>query len=483
MTNIDMMSKISENIFSRYEKINGGNIVSLIQNLEKIIIEYELFSRDIITGLVKSNLVEGENKTISILDAERQFNLFFHERLWIIKTLFNSDGSKRITYKKPTVHELEQIWKQVLDDCSYNSRKELFDNIPEWDKTKRIDSFMLQYFKCPTNPNFFRLFLTSIIGKMDDPEKNYCPYFFDFVSYEKGTGKTSLFPHLLGKYAIIQHMTSRREDFYASIYDSNAIIVNDDECTWISNKDNNKMSYDEFKAVVSNKYDRFSRKFQQPEERPRSFIIVRTSNEVQTVFSPNERRQIIFECHLKEQQCLHLDLPDSYMTQLLAEAKDFYLKNNRQIYALTEYDKSCIETQNMENFNFETVEIETVKRFFKDVRKSPESYTITLSGDCPKDYYWISWSCFNRWCEEFNKKSIPQRIFWRNVEALCRLEPQNYFFSRGKKWRTATSNSGVTAVGVAPVSTLPDGHQREVNLVKKINEEINQKALEEDFVF
>ena len=41
-----------------------------------------------------------------------------------------------------------------------------------------------EYIYARTNPSFFWLYMTAIIGKIKEPSKCYVPYFFDFVGHK-----------------------------------------------------------------------------------------------------------------------------------------------------------------------------------------------------------------------------------------------------------------------------------------------------------
>lgn len=419
--------------------IKGEDLASLRLQVIKLCTENKLFMRDVVTGLVKSSLAESLDKPIDLDTAKNLFTVFFSDKLKLINKK-SSDGKNWDTKVSSVSQQMvSMLWEQVFINCTYNSRKEWFENIPAWDGVERIKSFMKEYFRCDTNPNFFLLFLTSVIGKIDDPEKNYCPFFFDFVSPSKGTGKTSFFQHLLGKYAINQVMKARRDDFYVDIYNANAVVVNNDECTWVG-EGFDKISYDEFKAMVTQSTDTFSRKYRQPETHARSFVIVRTSNEINQVFSTNERRQIIFEITLEENECLHWGCSDEYMQQLLAEAKDYYVKNG--IYRMTNADWGDVEKQNQDNFETDGVSFRKFKQYIEFVRSHPHDESLTtptrqifkthLPEDW-RDYVWVTWSNYADWAEINNTKDpLKPRVFWRQAEAGRKFFDW-LFFKKGVK--------------------------------------------------
>lgn len=411
------------------KKIGEGTVAELSMKVLDICKSNKLFERDIITGLFRSCF--SKKPLISAERAEMIFNLHFCDRLAIKTTSYKTDKEtgeqlRNTNYRSIRPQELKLMWKAVATYSTFNSRKEFYDNIPQWDGTERIGTFMKDYFECDTNPNFFLLLMTCLVAKFS-PRNDYCPYFFDIVAKTKGIGKSLLCRRLLGgKYCgFLNFAVGRRDDFFVNAYDGNNAIVVDDECTWVSNqKSTGKISTDEMKTLVSSPVDKFSRKFGQPEEHQRSFIIMRTSNDVNQVYATNERRQIIFECHLKEQECRILDLPDEFFQQMLAEAKVYYIKH-RGVYQLTDNDKLEIKEANLDNYNWETKENYAILDYVKAVRSEPEKWGAQLEAQKFSKDKWGTFQKYIEWCETNRKSSLNSRAFWRAVEALAEL-PENY---------------------------------------------------------
>lgn len=434
--------------------IKGENVATLVEQVIKIVEDNQLFERDVITGRIRSLKLSNEPEHLLTYEqAHNTFNTFFCDRVFVKDYKIVDDRMIPNGTKKVSAQLLETVWNQVLDVCTYNSRKEIFDAIPKWDGVPRIGTFMHDYFDCDTNPNFFWLFMTSIIGKMDDPAKNYVPYFFDFVGKAKGTGKSTLCEHLLGKYAVMQSMSTRsKDDFFVNCYNTNAIVVIDDECSWVS-KDN--CSPDEFKALVTARIDRFSRKFRQPEEHDRAFVIVRTSNEPNTVFSTNERRQIIFNIGLPENVCKHWDLPQEYMDQMLAEAKAYYLEHG--MYVLTAKDKEDIYQQNLENYSTENSEYSQIEEFFNYVRDNLEQYTRQCkTAHAPKNCRWINWNDYNAWCLSEKRKAVDGRRFWRQVNAYAKYNKADTWYEDGKKHVQSDSATRQYLIGIVDKNMIQE---------------------------
>lgn len=417
----DGAQKIDNILENSGGRIVAERLVDITTKLIEIARDDQLFLRDTVTGLCKSCLIP--EPTITPSTAKTLWLTHFKDR--IKKRVASPDGDS-YRLKPLTASELDLLWENVYSFCTYNSRKELYDAIPEWDGVERVKGFMKTYFYCDANPNFFLLYLTAIVGMMDDPEKNYCPFFFDFIGQEKGTGKSTLHEHLIGKYAVMLSMTARPDDFFVNAYDSNAIIAIDDESKWTDPKSFNSWSYDQFKAYVTQKYDKFSRKYQQPEEHARGFIIVRTSNEATTVFSPNERRQIIFKVGLPERTCLHWKLSQDYMNQLLAEAKVYYKEHG--IYQITDEDWGDIDKQNIENFNYETDDYQTLLEYVTYMYKTPtapDSYSVRVVGDGGR---WVSWRGYNQWRKDNKEINIVSRRFHRLMSLIAMNHPDMVYY-------------------------------------------------------
>lgn len=429
-TEIPMMEQIAilEPLLTG-KRIGAGTIAELTAQLVDLCKTNNLFVRDTITGLFRSCFAR--KPLISADQANTIFSTHFCDKLAIKTTDYKIDKTTGETvqntkYRPIKPDELKLLWKNVALYSTFNSRKEFFDSIPEWDGEERIGTFMKKYFECDTNPNFFMLLMTCIIGKMVNPSRTNTPFFFDIVAESKGIGKSYLCRRLLlGKYCGFLRMSKNRgmSDFFVDAYDGNNILVVDDECTWCGSG-NDKLSYDEFKTLVSTTTDKFSRKMQQPEEHERSFIIVRTSNYVNQVYAPNERRQIVFQCNLQEQECRILDLPDSFFEQMLAEAKDYYVKHGG-IYELTPDDKLEVKNTNLDNYNWETKENYAILEYIKAVRSDPDKWGASLEAKKFANDKWGSHQKYTEWCDEKRKPSLQSRGFWRAVSALSEL-PENH---------------------------------------------------------
>ena len=409
------------------KKIGAGSIAELTSQLVGLCRQNMLFVRDTVTGLYKS--VFARKPLIPEEQAQTIFETHFWDKLAIRTSSYETDKESGETIRKYKYHdikpqELKLLWRNVGLYSTFNSRKEFYDSIPEWDGQERIKTFMKKYFNCDTNPNFFLLLMTSLVAKFS-PRNDYCPYFFDIVAEQKGIGKSFLCKRLIDKkYVGFLKMSRNRgmSDFFVDAYDGNNAIIVDDECTWCGSG-SDKISYDELKNLVTVSDDKFSRKGKQPEQHERSFIIIRTSNFVQQVFSTNERRQIIFECNLQEKECRIKDLPDEFFQQMLAEAKKYYVEN-KGIYQLTDDDQIEIKETNLNNYNWETKENYAILDYIKAVREDADKYGAKLVAQKFANDKWGSHRKYVDWCEEHRKATLPARAFWRAVAALAEL-PEN----------------------------------------------------------
>lgn len=421
-------------------KIGAGSIAELTSQLVNLCQTNNLFVRDTVTGLYKS--VFARKPLIPEEQAQTMFETHFWDKLAIRTSSWATDKDTGETVRSYKYHdikpqELKLLWRNVGLYSTFNSRKEFYESIPEWDGEERIRTFMKKYFNCDTNPNFFLLLMTALIAKFS-PRNDYCPYFFDIVAEQKGIGKSYLCKRLVDKkYVGFLKMSRNRgmSDFFVDAYDGNNAIIVDDECTWCGSG-SDKISYDELKNLVTVSDDKFSRKGKQPEQHERSFIIIRTSNFVQQVFSTNERRQIIFECHLQEKECRIKDLPDSFFEQMLAEAKDYYIKNGG-IYQLTDNDQIEIKETNLDNYNWETKENYAILDYIAAVRSDNEKYGTKLAAQKFANDKWGSHKKYNDWCEEHRKPALPARAFWRSVAALAELPEHHIAVLSSGKYDTA----------------------------------------------
>lgn len=407
------------------KKIGAGTVAELSSQLVEICRNHNLFVHDNITGLFKSVFVKkplfGEEQANTIFDTHFCDKLAIRTESYKINK-DTGEPEKKISYRKITPTELKLLWKNVCMYSTFNSRKVFYDSIPQWDGEERIATFMKKYFECDANPNFFLLMMTCIIAKFVNPRIN-TPYFFDIVAKTKGIGKSYLCKRLLGgKYYGFLKMSKNRgmSDFFVDAYDGNNVLVVDDENTWCGNGFD-KISYDELKALVTATVDKFSRKNKQPEEHDRSFIIVRTSNFTNQVFSTNERRQIIFECHLPEKECRIKKLPDSFFEQMLAEAKEYFEKHG--VYEMTDEDWADVKEANLENYNWETPENFLILDYVQAVRDDQKKWGIMPVAQKFSGRIWGNYKNYVKYCQDNHKDKymLQQRGFWRSVESLAEL--------------------------------------------------------------
>lgn len=412
--------------------VKGESIVDLSSVLVRISSEHELMQRDICTGLFRTPFdVTGKPGRTSERDAQQLWLTYFKDRIRLVER--TDSGSK---LKRLSGQDLDLIWNSIRLFSTYNSRRAMFDSIPKWDGVERIKTFMKDYFECDCNPNHFMLLMTAVIGKMDDPERNYVPYFFDIVGDARGTGKSSLLKRIFGEEYVAEcHPSSRLDDFFVNIYGQNALVAMDDEMSWGSKNKLNSFSGDEFKNLVTQQYDTFSRKFCQPETHPRNFIIVRTSNNVRNSFAVVERRQIIFTVNLLENECRINDLDKDYFDQLKAEAKEYYVQHG--VYKLTGAEIKDKERANLRNYNSDNTKNYAVVKWLNFVIKADDSvrdkYVLDIDKAyhrIPEQYRFVGWRGYEDWRMEYRQPEIDSRVFNRIMEWIAKTYPSMLDFDR-----------------------------------------------------
>ena len=407
--------------------IDRATVAEAADALVIILQQKAFFQYDIVTGMFRITMSTEHFRECTERDAQSLFNLIVSPLVRIITTV-NMDGGHKA--RKLTTNESTELWNAIKFSNTFDSRLEEYKAIPAWDGKPRLESFMQIYFECDSMPSLFVLFMTSVMAKWKSP-KAHVPYWFDFVGDAKGTGKTSLFGHLFGERAMVLPMPSRKEDLFVSAYTNGALVTCDDECTWIG-KGNDKFTYDQYKSMVTMQRDTFSRKYGQPETHDRPFVIVRTSNEPRTVFSTNERRQIIFNIGLGERECRHWDLPEEDRIQLLAEAKDYVEKHDGQPYKLSKEEENEVESRNLDNFDTESEGYESILKFLHDIQNRPSDTLVyqTPSGD--KNIF-VRYINYTDWCQDKHIKYIDDsRVYNRQLIALARIYPTLVDY-KGKK--------------------------------------------------
>ena len=186
------LDEITQNVRQVLNIIKGEDMDDLTKQLVKLSFENKLIMRDEITGNIYSTLSAKENNNLCVDDAYNLFITHLADKIRVKSRKANKDGQWMDSLNKLSRADMRVLFENLLYYCTYNSRKEYYDSIPDWDKEERITTFMLKYFKCTAPSSFFWLFMTSVIGKIKEPEKCYVPYFFDFVG-NKGVGKTIFF--------------------------------------------------------------------------------------------------------------------------------------------------------------------------------------------------------------------------------------------------------------------------------------------------
>ena len=239
-------------------------------------------------------------------------------------------------------------------------------------------------------------------------------------------GKTLLCHRLSNGWVEVLSPGRSADDALVNVYKNNALIALDDECSFFKSVVGKGSGYEWWKQFITNANDTFSRKFQQPETHPRSFIVVRTSNEPKTSFWIDERRQIIFESKLKKDECKILSLSKEYFAQMLAEAKVFYERNG--VYQLTDDDKLSIQMQQAQYFSTENEYYQQAKEYIdwvcgklKDGKfHSFEDSQCWVKTPVAQFGYAITWMTYAKWCTQHTRKPMLSGLFWNQVGAIAR---------------------------------------------------------------
>jgi predicted P-loop ATPase len=405
------------------EKFIGDDYVDISLQLKNYLKENDMAGFDEATGLGFVKVGNSNYNNLTLKQMKTKLSLYFGDKIF----LKVSEASGRIKLTKVPTADRDPIFEEVIENIRYNSREQIYQDIPKWDGIERIKYFMKNYFLCDTNPNLFWLFMTSLVGMIKNPYEVYCPYFFDFVSEAKGVGKTLLLKKISNGWFVFMSKGRSIDDLYVNAYSQNALIAIDDEC-FISDPDNGKgVSYDFWKQFVTADKDVFSRKNMQPEMHRRSFIVCRTSNKVKTGYATDERRQIIFESTLGKEDCRILDLPNTFFAQLLAEAKVYFEKNG--VYKLTDEDRRSIELQQLRYFNSEKNSYIDIKEYVDWARvKAQSGYQDDKARDCllKSDKITtgvgINWRTYRNYCMYCGKPMSQvwtSMTFWNCISAIA----------------------------------------------------------------
>ena len=395
------------------KQIVGDDYVSVSIQLCEFIKENDLFGYDEATGLGYCNIASAKGQALTQKEMRDKMILYFGDKLFY--TTRDKNGNVKKLSRLPT-GDRDVIFEEAKQYVKYNSREQQYKDIPEWDGVERINTFMQDYYECDANPNFTWLLLTGIVGKLKEPEKCYVPFFFDFVG-ERGVGKTMLVSKLsCGRFTKLTKGRSH-DDMFVNVYSENSLIALDDECSV-----SKVLDYDLWKSIVTDTKDMFSRKFQQPEIHPRSFIIVRTSNEKKTGFAVDERRQIIFESKLPMNECRIFDLPNEFFQQMLAEAKVYYEKYG--MYKMTEGDWQFMKKQQADSFHTENTYYVDVLNYVTWARTKIKACAFDkpkcwLKSSELKSGFGLSWQTYNAWCNDTLTKPMNSTIFWNQITAIA----------------------------------------------------------------
>lgn len=452
--------------------IVGKDLLELSYNMLSYLKRTRYIEYDICTGNYQTSLKMAHRNEMNQLDMWNYFRIYFKD-----KARFWKESKKgEVVFSPITEEDLKNIFALISKHCTINSRRKVYDDIPEWDGTGRILNFMHDYYDCDARPTFFLLLMTAIVGKLKDPEECYVPFFFDLVG-NKGTGKSLLFRRLLGeKYYTVIQPTAREDDVCSNIYTKGAVLAVDDECILTQGKGFAVWSEDKLKNFVTLAEDVFSRKYQNVEYHPRGFILCRTSNMVNSATDADERRQIIFESRLRPRECrIHPDLlPDSFFVQMLAEAKAYYEKNG--VYKMTQEDWDAVAEQQAQYVDEENIFACEINEFlgaiFEGIKKG--DYTYCSHQQVEDADYCTTWAHYNAWVNNTKQygRAMSGRLFWKNIRLI--------------EQKTGISRMSMTRVRVGDVSKIqvaliyPEKYNNLQNYKKEAD--IAVKVEQEEFI-
>ena len=164
-----------------------------------------------------------ENVTgMSVKDLKNKLVLFFGDKLYYTQGVGEAKKLARIPSSDRNI-----LFDELFTRITYNSRKKIYNELPVWDNTPRIQTFLKEYYDCDTNPRLFWLFMTAIVGKLKEPEKCYVPFFFDWIG-NAGVGKTLLCQRLSNGWVEVLSPGRSPDDALVNIYKANALISMDD---------------------------------------------------------------------------------------------------------------------------------------------------------------------------------------------------------------------------------------------------------------
>lgn len=405
------------------DKINifaGEDYFSTMMKLVDYITQNKIAGFDEATGTGYFTLGKENITGMAVKDLKNKLVLYFGDKLYYTQGAGETKKLSRIP-----VSDRNVLFDELFTRISYNSRHDIYEHLPVWDGTPRINKFLKDYYDCDTNPHLFWLFMTALVGKLKEPEKCYVPYFFDWIG-AAGVGKTLLCERLSNGWVEKLAPGRSADDALVNIYKANALIAMDDEGSFFKSVVGKGAGYEWWKQFITNSSDTFSRKFQQPESHPRSFIVVRTSNEPKTSFWIDERRQIIFESKLPKDECRILKLPKEYFTQMLSEAKVYYEKNG--VYELTDDDKLSIQMQQAQYFSTENEYYQQAKEYVDWVctklnsgkYHSFEDTQCWVKTPLAQFGYAITWMTYAKWCTQHMRKPMLSGLFWNQIGAIAR---------------------------------------------------------------
>lgn len=446
------------------KRIIGDSVSDISEQIVNLCLGTDLFLVDIYSDKVHSVLLAGNKKALPE-DAKNVFLMHFKRNCYLRKKTTDAEGENKTSYLELKPEEFTIVWNAIVSQAKYSERIRYIESLPEWDGVPRIKTFMKDYFNCDTNPSFFLLLYTHIIGKMINPEENYCPYFFDITGEAQGTGKSTLARmlvggndyHLSGNFSnAIDGKGRSSEDFINKCYSGNNAVIIDDELAWEQSK---VFNTETFKAFITYQQDTFSKKNKPEQTLSRTFITIRTSNFVRNVYEVEGRRQIVFEVNLKPNELRIKNAPKDIFKLLLCEAYAYYKEHG--LYELTKEEKEEQIAQNKKYYNFDDENMNTVQEYIFEISTKKDSQYISQItdplGTCG------DWRNYAKFCKDNKDKPLYGPIFWEKISTLSKFKEKG-IISRDEEQQPLIKKINGTRVqyfivkgkGSNNVDSLPD---------------------------
>lgn len=235
-----------------------------------------------------------------------------------------------------------KLTEAIAMAASQNVYSSAFDWIEskEWDGKKRLWNIASKVFgNSDVNINkAMGIWVVNIIAGAYGADTGKFQYTLDIIG-QQGTGKTSFLKRLGQKYYTDQFMNYTSKDSFEIMLKN--LLINDDEMqvTEISHEK-------AFKKFVSTSEFTYRPAYgRNPMVKSRHFVIARTTNDYEYLTDMGGNRRIIPLIVDKTKiKAPAFELPDDWFTNVLGEAKEYYIKNDADIEVIN---------REMRNLNFD----------------------------------------------------------------------------------------------------------------------------------